>query len=339
TTNSFGEFDVDEIYGELLVPLAQGKRGVEHFNLELGGRISDFSTVGKLETYKALIDWAITPRYRLRGGFNRAHRAPNLGELFLSRTQTVGGTGGVFGDQCSQNNQDGPFSANPDANIDGSAGAARTLALCRALMGPTGAEQYYEARDIEDQPESGPTGLANTRGNPDLSEEEADTFTLGVVMNPAENLTLTVDYYTIEIVDMIAVSNADAVFERCLSPASNVDADPRHPACQAILRDPFTGEVVSTDLTFTNEGRAQTSGVDFQVNWRRQLGDGALNLNVLANYNIENITQVRPDQAEVDWAGTLGCALQLQCMGYDYRVFTTLSYFRGPFSASLRWQQ
>src|SRR5690606_6759183 len=67
-------------------------------------------------------------------------------------------------------------------------------------------------------------------------------------------------------------------------------------------------------------------------------GDGALNLNVLANYNIENITQVRPDQAEVDWAGTLGCALQLQCMGYDYRVFTTLSYFRGPFSASLRWQ-
>src|SRR5690606_31096812 len=60
TSNSFGEFDVNEVYGELLVPLARGVPGVEHFNLELGGRISDFSTVGKLETYKTLVDWAIT---------------------------------------------------------------------------------------------------------------------------------------------------------------------------------------------------------------------------------------------------------------------------------------
>ncbi|HEY8518514.1 MAG TPA: TonB-dependent receptor [Gammaproteobacteria bacterium] len=338
TSNSFGEFDVNEVYGELLVPLARGVPGVEHFNLELGGRISDFSTVGKLETYKTLVDWAITPRYRLRGGFNRAHRAPNLGELFLSRTQTVGGTGGVFGDQCSQNNQDGPFSANPNANRDGAAGAARTLELCRAMMSPTAVQTYYESRDIEAQPLGGPVGLANTTGNPNLSEEQADTFTLGVVMNLFDNFTVTVDYYTIEINDMIAVSNADAVFEACLSPATNPSADPEHPACRSILRDPFTGEVVSTDLSFTNEGRAKTSGVDLQLNWQKMLRRGGINLNVLANYNIENITQARPDLPEIDWAGTDGCALQLQCMGYDYRVFTTVGYFQGPFTVSLRWQ-
>ena len=93
---SFGEFDVSEIYGELLIPIvSDGPTGFEHFNLELGGRVSDWSmeNMPNLETYKALIDWGITQRYRIRGGFNRAFRAPNLGELFIKRTQVFGGFG------------------------------------------------------------------------------------------------------------------------------------------------------------------------------------------------------------------------------------------------------
>ena len=93
---SAGEFDVAEIYGELLIPIiSDGRTGVEHFNLELGGRVSDWSMeqMPNLNTYKALIDWGITPRYRIRGGFNRAFRAPNLGELFIRRTQVFGGFG------------------------------------------------------------------------------------------------------------------------------------------------------------------------------------------------------------------------------------------------------
>src|SRR5690606_6965567 len=53
---SFGEFDVSEVYGELLVPLVSGgPAGVEHFTLELGARISDWSmeNMPNLETYKA----------------------------------------------------------------------------------------------------------------------------------------------------------------------------------------------------------------------------------------------------------------------------------------------
>jgi len=339
TQNSRGAFDVTELYGELLIPIVRGgPAGVEHFNVELGGRISDFSTVGNVDTFKGLIDWAITPRYRLRGGFNRAHRAPNLGELYMARTQVFGGTGSVFGDQCSQNNQDGPFSANPAANVDGAEGAARTLALCRQMMGPTAAAEYYDNRTIDDQPEIGGTGLPNTTGNPSLKEERADTWTLGVVMDFLEGFTLTVDWFEIEIKDMIAVENADAVFERCLSPRFNPSADPRHAACTMILRSPADGNVVSTDLSFTNQGRAKTSGIDVQLDWSRQFAWGGLSLNVLGNYALASETQVRPDQETVDWVGTLGCALQMECMGYKYRVFSTLSYFNGPYSVALRAQ-
>ena len=344
TSNTVGEFDVNELYGELLIPLVANKPAARHLNLEIGGRVSDYSTVGTVETYKALIDWAITPWARVRGGINRAMRAPNIGELFLSRTQQFGGTGAILGDQCSENNQDGPFSANPNANVNGAEGAARTKAICEAIMGPQGAAAYY-GRPIENQPTVGNTGIPNWIGNPDLGPEEADTFTLGIVIDsPFDGeilggFTFTIDYYEIEITDMIAVENGDSVFQRCLDPALNPDGDPNAPACRSMLRDPFNGNPVSMDLSYTNLGRAVTSGVDLQVNWGMQLATGGrVSVNVLGNYNLENITQAAPGLPEIDWVGTRGCALGLQCMGYDYRVFTTASYFRGPFSVSLRWQ-
>src|SRR4029078_10897993 len=44
TEHSEGEFNVSELYGELLVPIiSDGRTGVEHFNLELGGTVCDWS--------------------------------------------------------------------------------------------------------------------------------------------------------------------------------------------------------------------------------------------------------------------------------------------------------
>jgi iron complex outermembrane recepter protein len=338
-TSSGGEFDVAEIYGELLIPIvSSGPTGVEHFTVELGGRISDWSMpqVDKVETYKALIDWAFTPRYRMRGGFNRALRAPNLGELFLGRTQIFQPGASVFGDQCSQNNQVGPFSANPA--VAGAAQAAQTESICRAIMGSGGASAYYDSRPISEQPQTGSPGTLNSFGNPNVREEQADTLTLGVVMDFLNDWTLTVDYYTIEIADMIALVGPDTVYETCLSIDKNATADPTIAACRQIIRNPADGAATNIDLGFTNQGRAKVSGVDLQLNWTRSLTRGGLNLNMVANYNLLSETQDRPDVNTVDHAGTDGCALQIQCQGYDYRLFTTLSYFRGAWNVSLRHQ-
>lgn len=352
TTNTQGRYSVKEVYGEVLVPVVANLPGIQALNLELGGRLSDFSTIGEVETFKALVDWTITDFARLRGGYNLANRAPNIGELFLARTQVFGATGGIYGDQCSENLQDGPFSANPAVNLQGASGAARTKAICQIIMGPTAAAEYY-GRPVTDQPLTGGTGLPNTTGNPNLDSEEAETWTWGLVLNSPwqnpwlESLTASIDWYQIEITDMIAVENADPVFQRCLDPALN-PGEPavaaRAPACSFAVRDVLNGNIVSLDLQYTNTGRALTSGADLQLNWNgnmRELGidfiPGNLGVTVLANFNLENITQTAPEIAEVDWVGTSGCALQMQCMGYDYRVFTTFSWFNGPWNASLRW--
>jgi len=337
--NSSGKFDVSEVYGELLIPIVDdGPTGVERFEFELGARISDWSMPGvdTLESYKTMINWEITDRYRVRGGFNRAHRAPNLNELFIARTQLFPAPPSVFGDQCSQNNQLGAFSANP--TISGAQQAAQTLAICRALMGPTGAQQYYDSRAITAQPTAGMVGIQNRFGNPGLHEEQADTFTFGVVMNLFENLTMSVDYYAIEIKDMIALESSDSIYQRCLSVGSNPAGDPGAPGCQLIFRDPSNGNAANIDLFYTNQGRAEVSGVDLQLNWTKMLGEGGFNVNSVMNYNFESKTQDRADSVTRDWAGTLGCALQIQCQQFDYRIFTNLSYFRGPWSIQLRHQ-
>ncbi|HEU4618260.1 MAG TPA: TonB-dependent receptor, partial [Gammaproteobacteria bacterium] len=316
--------------------------GVEHFNFELGGRYSDWSMPGvdKVGSYKALIDWGVTPKYRLRGGFNRALRAPNLGELFIARTQIFGGVAAQFQDQCSQNNPSAPYS--PFAGHD-PAQVAQTLSICRTLMGPLGAAQYYDNRPLSQQPTGtgpfgGGNGIQNSFGNPDLHEEQADTFTLGVVMDFLQNWTLSVDYYQIEIKDMIAVESPDTTYEGCLSIAKNPTGDPNAPACQRIFRNPTDGTPANIDLTYTNLGRAKVEGVDLQLNWTKSLGDGSLNLNSVMNYNISSETQDNPTATTREWAGTQGCGLQIQCQGYDYRIFTTVSYFRGPWGVSLRHQ-
>ena len=334
--HSSGEFDVSEIYGELLIPIvSDGPPGVEHFTVELGGRISDWSmpNMPNLETYKGLIDWAVTPRYRLRGGFNRAFRAPNLGELFIGRTQIFGGIG--TRDHCSQNlDADlGYGASSPDPTQ-----AAASYQLCRLLMGQTGAAEYYDARPIAEQTTVGNTGVSNSFGSLNLREEQADTFTLGVVMDVSDNVTLTVDWYEIELKDMIALEGPDAIYQRCLDLTFNPTGNPNTPACELINRDQANGSASNVDRTFTNQGRALMSGADLQLDWSRDLWGGMFGLTSVANFVLESITQDRPDLAEIDHAGFNDCSLQIECQRYDYRIFSTFNYFRNSWSVSLRHQ-
>jgi iron complex outermembrane receptor protein len=68
--------------------------------LELGGRYSEYEDTDSTFTWKATANWEINDYVRVRGGYNKATRAPNLGELFLN-VQEFFGVGGNFGDPCS----------------------------------------------------------------------------------------------------------------------------------------------------------------------------------------------------------------------------------------------
>jgi outer membrane receptor protein involved in Fe transport len=360
--HSGGEFDVSEIYGELLIPIIEdGPIGVEHFRVELGARVSDWSMeqMPNLETYKALMDWAVSPRYRIRGGFNRAFRAPNLGELFFRRTQ-VFAAGGATRDWCSQNlSAPGTFSATaPDHVAAVAAGPGgnppavpaqlgnptpqtlHTLDMCRQLMGSEGAFLYYDNRPFTEQATAGGVGIPISFGNPNLREEQADTWTIGVAMDILEDWQLTVDWYQIQIENMIALESGDTTYQQCLDLAFNPSGSLTHPACVRIERNPGTGGGATVERSFTNAGIADFSGVDLQLTWNHQLDNGGgLNLNVAANMPLEEITQDNVNVLPIDHAGFNSCGLQLQCQNYDYRLFTTIGYqSQGNWQVSVRHQ-
>jgi len=291
-----------------------------------------------LFTYKALIDWGIGERYRVRGGFNRAFRAPNLGELYLKRTQ-IFGAGGATRDWCGDRlTNPGTFSATPVAGVD-PAQTAQSKAICTALMG-AGAPVYYDpARNNA----LDSAGIPNSFGNPKLREEQADTWTMGIAMSLFQDWKLTVDWWHIQIDQMIALEGADATYQKCLDRQFNPTADVNSQDCQHIIRNPGTGAGGVINRSFNNAGASDFEGVDFAVNWAHQLGKGgSLTLNTLLTWNLHEITQDTPQLPKVHWEDrgppTTGCSLQLQCLNYQYRLFSTVGYGRGMWNVQLQHQ-
>jgi iron complex outermembrane receptor protein len=337
--DAFGKTEASELYGELLVPLLADKRGAQSLNLELGFRSTDNTPSNDVDTWKALIDWRIVDRVRLRGGRQVANRAPNIGELFQSREQFAPFSL-VQGDPCSELNPARlNYTANPALNPAGPAVAAQVRTLCEQLMGAAGAAAYYGG----DTPQ--PNGfvsprISNLSGNSSLRSEEAKTMTFGLVADVAENMTLTFDYWRIELDDMIAPQVPDTLYRECFSFDTNPSFSPNHPSCDLILRNPISGAVATVDIIYTNEAAADLAGYDLQFDWRRELGPGNFTFNALATVTDHWKTRVNANAPWLDFTGTTGPndIRGVNQFAYDYRLFTTLGYFIGDWSASLRWR-
>ncbi len=335
-----GKTEASELYGELLVPLLADKWGARELNLELGYRATDNEPSNDVDTWKALLDWQVVERVRVRGGRQVANRAPNIGELFQSQEQFAPFS--LFqGDPCSELNPARlPYTANPALNSAGAGAAAQVRALCVQLMGPTGAAEYYGGGTPQPSGFVSPR-ISNLDGNPNLRSEEAKTLTLGVVAELTQRATLTFDYWRIELDDMIAPHVPDTLYRECLSADTNPSYSPTHPSCLLILRNPTNGAVATVNVTYTNEASADLAGYDVQFDWDTDaIGPGMLNLNVLATITDHWKTQVNPTSPTLDFTGTTGPSdvRGVNQFAYDYRLFTTLGYRGANWGATLRWR-
>ncbi len=357
--NAEGFIETKELYGELLIPLLRDTF-VNEFNLELGGRMSDYNTTGTSYTYKILGDLEVNDWIRLRGGYNRAERAPNIGELFLAAQQTFGVNN--RGDVCSTGNPNS-FSANPKANPN----AAAVEAVCRTLMQQSGDiaadDEFYDGT----QP-TGSFGFAfpTLVGNENLRPEVADTWTAGVVLSSPftggalSRLRLSVDYFNIRVKDAIAPQTVGSALQQCFDPRLNplvngatfttmpnsTVGTPNQAAldaansvfCQNVPRNQ-DGQLGNTFITYVNNGRFKVSGVDVALDWSHDVGPGTVTLNSVFNYLIDFKSADLPTNPMVEYAGTFGTTENgLTAGAFEYKLFTTLGYRLGGTSLALQWQ-
>ncbi len=249
-----GGYDVTEFFTEISIPLVENAAFAKELTLDLGYRYSDYSTDETTNTYKVAAGWAPTDGLKIRASFNRAVRHANIRELF--RPQSLG-LYDMDTDPCS--------GADP----------VRSFQDC-ARTGVTQG-QYGTIADS-------PAGQFNevSGGNPELSPEESDTYSIGFVWTPefVEDLSVTVDYFDIEIEDAIAAVTSEFILNSCMD-----TGNPQF--CDAVNRGPNTGtlwigndNIVSTD---SNIGFFSTTGFDVTVDYTLGLGDmGSLQFNDIA---------------------------------------------------------
>ena len=329
--SSSGAQHVWELYGEALVPVLRNAPFAKSLDLDLAYRYSDYNLSGGVNTYKASADWRINDWVMIRGGYQRAVRAPNVTELFSSPQATI--VIPAF-DPCVNG---GPFAIPPGpyGNNAANPNQAKVKSLCYALT-PSAQPGLYDRFAGSGTP----VIVGQVAGNPNLKPEKADTFTIGAVLTPIglpwnSRLMASVDYYNIKVADAIIALDANQTYQLCFNAfGTNPNFSATDPYCGLIVRNPGNGLPATVMDSYQNQGGIRTAGVDVNVDWRVPVGPGELDLNGVVNYLADYKQSFLTGIPFVEFADTISSTAAY----FRWRSLLTATYTQGQMSAGLRWR-
>ncbi|PHY17202.1 TonB-dependent siderophore receptor [Caulobacter sp. BP25] len=241
-----GRFDVYEAYGEVLVPLLKDLPFVQRLDLELAGRTSDYTgQPNPVKTYKVAGSWKVYDDLLLRASYNKAIRAPSIGELYQPQANSFP----TATDPCSAR-------ANPTAAVRQ---ACINSGVPASVVGVLSANTQTQTL---------------TSGNPNLRPEAGKTLTIGAVYTPswAPKLSFTLDFYNIKVTDAIDAALGGTANAMQVCYGSRVNGDPTSPYCQAIVRL-ANGSIDFVRTPNANVASREVEGLDFGVAYRTNLED------------------------------------------------------------------
>jgi outer membrane receptor protein involved in Fe transport len=307
-----GQLDYTDIFTEISIPILADLPAVKDLGLTLGARTTENNLTGSDETWKATMDWTVVDWFRFRGGVQHAVRSPNISELFAPQVNNFPNITGS--DPC---NFDGAFRTGGNS--------AQVQALCAQQSSVAGESDYGQ-----------PSGQANgiVGGNPELLPEEADTYTVGFVLqspfdSPAlERLSLSVDYWSIKVEELIAAVGAVTIIERCYNrDNANPTFDISNVWCQQFERDQSNGGIIRLEQLSRNQGVFETSGIDLTLNYGLGLGSfGDLGFRLQGTWVEKFDQQTSQDDPTFDFAGTIGATTASAAPDLKYTFTTSYSY-------------
>lgn len=259
---------VTEGYGELVVPLLKNVPFFEELTLSGAGRYSSYNnSTGGVFSYNGGLVWSPIRDLRVRGSYAQAVRAPTQSDLFSPLSQNFA----FVGDPCDV------------ANINN--GQPSRPANCAAAGVPAG----FQNTVFRTQ-----TAGFLQGGNPLLVAENSRSFTVGFVAEPrfAKGFSLTVDYYNIEVNNLIAVLGLQAILNQCYDQPTLANQ-----FC-ALLNPRLPGGLFPNTVGVTagvNFAKQRTSGIDVDLQYRKRWENGsALQLRTLVTYLFERTNFINP---------------------------------------------
>ena len=175
------------------------------------------------------------------------------------------------------------------------------------------------------------SGLFNNRsaqaralGIPNLKPENSTNLALGVGLNPTNNLSISLDYFKINVKDRIVYS-------------SSISSSDPNSTLGAIL----TRAGVANIQFFINGIETNTSGLDYVVSYRNiGLGNGNLNVNLAGNFILNNEIVGTPTEPEaIKQAGSSILSAQIKSLltesRPEYKSILGLDYSVGKLFVGL----
>ena len=252
-TATEGSYEVDEVFVETSIPVLTGVVGAESLDVDLAVRYSDYSTFGDTTNHKIGIKWVPFDGLLVRGTSSTAFRAPSTSDLFAG------------------NSDNSPLVSDPCAT--------NPTSFCIADGVPAGGFV-----PIGDQ-------LSSTEGgDPTVEPEEANIFTAGLVYSPdfVDGLSLTLDYWDIEVTNAITDIGEQKILDKCAQLGVYCDLITRYGSDAGSLY----GNSSDIDNRTTNVGGVDSSGYDFNIRYATELDMGSLSVNIDSTfYDKYEITQ------------------------------------------------
>ncbi|MCK8457315.1 MULTISPECIES: TonB-dependent receptor domain-containing protein [Sphingomonas] len=307
-------FEVKEAFGELRVPLLKDIFLIKELTLSAAGRVSDYKgSAGTVYTYNLSGEYSPIQDIRLRANYGRAVRAPNLSEQFSPAGQNFAPG---FVDPCSADNL--------------GRGTEFRAANCAAAGIPTNYNYQY-VQSLE----------TLSGGNSSLQAEKSDSYTYGGVIQPrfAPGLTLSVDYYNIQVNRVIAAPSAQAIANTCYDAPSiqdnqfcnsfqRVAAGAAGPNGEQAFRI-IEGSLLQLPFNFAS---LKVRGIDTNLAYTRTFGSTRVSGQVIYTHSFENTNFLNPVQPDFgdNLNGEVGQpkdAVNVN-LGADFGQFTLDTQFR-----------
>lgn len=258
----------NNLFAELYAPIFDN--GSQALAVKAGVRYDDYNLFGDDTTWQIGAEFNVTDSIKLRATGGTAFRAPTIEELFDGFVDDAP----TYADPCDP----GDFQSNYGGNGTNIA---------------PGCERAANRTDTQVRSQIG--------GNRDLIPETADTFTAGVVWTPeigASDLSLTVDYWQIELEDAISQYGVQFILDECYV---NLDQS----RCDLIFRLPNSDFSIDNIIDQNvNVASSTGSGIDTEVRWSLDTDLGLFDAAFLWAHLLERRRTPFPGSPELTLEGT-----------------------------------
>jgi outer membrane receptor protein involved in Fe transport len=133
---------------------------------------------------------------------------------------------------------------------------------------------------------------ARASGNQDLVPEESTAFNLGFSLEPIDDLSIELDYWSFDFTDLIIQESFQAI----------LNANPQDITRIIRAGDPLNGPLLQVNTTYVNASSLETAGIDFVSSYKIETENGIFTPSVNATYVLD-YNLVDPQAGNVEGAG------------------------------------